>query len=54
MKNDKVVLFTAPERAELVDEPADARPPRQTEVVGRTLVSLVSAGTELAVYRGLL
>ena len=48
------VRFTTPERAELVAEPADEWPLKETEVAGRTLVSLVSAGTELAVYRGLL
>jgi threonine dehydrogenase-like Zn-dependent dehydrogenase len=49
-----VVRFTAPERAELAAEPADERPLADAEVAGRTLVSLVSAGTELASYRGLI
>jgi len=52
--SDLVLRFTAPERAELAAEPAEERPLGATDVAGRTLVSLVSAGTELAVYRGLL
>ncbi|HOX06553.1 MAG TPA: zinc-binding alcohol dehydrogenase [Planctomycetota bacterium] len=48
------VRFAAPERAELVADPAEERPLKDTEVAGRTLVSLVSAGTELASYRGLI
>jgi threonine dehydrogenase-like Zn-dependent dehydrogenase len=51
---DLVVRFTAPERAELVAEPTDDRPLGENEIAGRTLASLVSAGTELASYRGLI
>jgi threonine dehydrogenase-like Zn-dependent dehydrogenase len=48
------VRFTAPERAELLEEPARDEPLAPDEVAGRSLVSLVSAGTELASYRGLI
>jgi threonine dehydrogenase-like Zn-dependent dehydrogenase len=49
----KAIRVTEPEHAELVTVAGDASPLGPTEVVGRTLFSLVSAGTELAVYRGL-
>jgi len=51
---DFAVQFVAPEHAELAAEPLRAEPLGEGELVGRTLVSLVSAGTELASYRGLL
>ena len=45
----KAVAFTAQQRAELIDidDPPDLQP---DEVRGRTLFSLISAGTELASY----
>ncbi len=46
------ILFKAVEQAELVSEPKENRPPAPNEVVGRTLYSLVSAGTELNIYLG--
>jgi len=44
------VLVTANERAELVDVPWPATPLEPTEVTGRTLASVVSAGTELHAF----
>lgn len=46
----RAVAFTAKERAELVDWACDASPLRDDEIAGRTLVSLVSPGTELNGY----
>jgi threonine dehydrogenase-like Zn-dependent dehydrogenase len=51
---DQVLRFTEAERAELVEEPGRAGPLESGEVAGRSLVSLISAGTELACYRGLI
>ncbi len=51
---DLVVRFTAPERAELCEEESESSPPAEDELVGRSLVSLISVGTELACYRGLI
>ncbi len=51
---DYSVTFTGRERADLVAVERDSTPLTPTEVAGRTLVSLISAGTELAGYRGLL
>lgn len=45
--NQHVVVFTAKETAELVERPADTKPLDATEVAGRTVVSLVSPGTEI-------
>ena len=44
---DSVVTFTAAEKAELLALPADGKPLEPAEVTGRTLVSLISPGTEL-------
>jgi NADPH:quinone reductase-like Zn-dependent oxidoreductase len=44
---EKLVMFTAREKAELVERPADAKPLAANELRGRTLVSLVSPGTEI-------
>jgi threonine dehydrogenase-like Zn-dependent dehydrogenase len=44
---DRVVTFTAAEKAELVDLPPDEKPLEPTEVAGRTRVSLISPGTEI-------
>ena len=46
----RAIAFTGPERAELVDWPLDQAPLRADEVAGRTLVTLVSPGTELNGY----
>lgn len=56
MTNDKddSVTFTERERADLVATERDDTPLAPREVAGRTLASLISAGTELAGYRGLL
>jgi threonine dehydrogenase-like Zn-dependent dehydrogenase len=43
----KAIAFTATERAELVDWPFDDSPPRADEIIGRSLVTLASPGTEL-------
>jgi threonine dehydrogenase-like Zn-dependent dehydrogenase len=45
-----VVALEAPRRVQLVDEPSSVLGPRQIRV--RTLYSGISAGTELALYRG--
>lgn len=45
------ILFTAQEQAELVEIEHDTRPPAHREVVGKTSISLISAGTESAVYQ---
>jgi hypothetical protein len=42
--------FTAARRAELIEEPVNT--PSGTEVTVRAIASLVSAGTEMLVYRG--
>ncbi len=47
------IVFTAQERAEFVEVEGIPRPLTSLEVAGRTLVSLISAGTELAVYQDL-
>jgi 2-desacetyl-2-hydroxyethyl bacteriochlorophyllide A dehydrogenase len=44
------VWFTAPRRAEVITEPV--RPPQAQEITVQTIVSLISAGTELKYYRG--
>ncbi|HLI16492.1 MAG TPA: zinc-binding alcohol dehydrogenase [Acidimicrobiales bacterium] len=46
----RALWFTAARNAELIEEPVAA--PRGDEVTVRAIVSLVSAGTELLVYRG--
>jgi 2-desacetyl-2-hydroxyethyl bacteriochlorophyllide A dehydrogenase len=50
MRTGRAIWFTAPRRAELLTEPV--RAPGEREVTVRTLVSLISAGTELKYYRG--
>ena len=50
MRTGRAVWFTAPRRAEVLAEPV--RAPGDGEVTVRTLVSLISAGTELKYYRG--
>jgi len=45
------VAFTARERAELVPAEEPSAPPGPREVAGRTLASVISTGTELAVYQ---
>lgn len=47
------IIFTAAETAELAPIEAEARPLGEREVAGRTVATLVSAGTELACYQGL-
>ena len=46
----RVVSFSAPRTAEVVDEPA--KPLTSHDVRIRTLLSGISAGTELTAYRG--
>lgn len=46
------VQFVAKEQAELRELELDSRPLGPHEIAGRTLASLVSKGTELAVYQG--
>jgi 2-desacetyl-2-hydroxyethyl bacteriochlorophyllide A dehydrogenase len=50
MRTGRAVWFTAPRRAEVLTEPV--RAPGEREVTVRTIVSLISAGTELKYYRG--
>ncbi|HTK07487.1 MAG TPA: hypothetical protein VL485_09975 [Ktedonobacteraceae bacterium] len=45
------VIFTEPQHAELLFETIPTTPLGPHEVIGRTLVSLISAGTELAGYQ---
>ncbi len=52
-KAQQAVRFTSPEQAELASEPLASEELSPTQVAGRSLVSLVSAGTELSCYRGL-
>lgn len=47
------IAFTAPEKAELVSWTPDRQPLRPHEVGGPTVATLISAGTELALYQGL-
>ncbi len=47
------VVFTGCCRAELVEHTATLEPPEAHEVTGTTLATIISAGTELAVYQGL-
>src|SRR5262245_38890786 len=47
-RQEYAITITAREQAELLPVEADARPLGPREVAGRTLASLVSAGTELA------
>ena len=47
------VTFTKPEQAELLSAVPDPRPLEALEVTGRTLATVISAGTELAIYRAL-
>ncbi|MCC7262282.1 MAG: zinc-binding alcohol dehydrogenase [Candidatus Latescibacteria bacterium] len=49
----KQIVYTAAERAELLDREPDQRPLAADEVAGPTLFSLISPGTELANYTGL-
>jgi len=51
---DSAVAFTEKERAELRQAEPDSRPLGPGEVAGETVVSLISTGTELAKYQGLL
>ncbi len=44
---DYVVTFTASEQAELLELPPDESPLAPDEIAGRTLVSLISPGTEI-------
>ena len=44
------IVFTGPEQAELRELPVDEAPLGATEVLGRTLFTAVSPGTETAVY----
>src|SRR5688500_17254442 len=46
----KGVVFTSHQCAEFID--VESRPSSATTVQGRTIATLVSAGTELAVYTG--
>lgn len=46
------ILFPAEKTAQLVEEPRDTAPLEADEVAGRTVITLVSAGTELNVYLG--
>ncbi|MEI6085734.1 MAG: zinc-binding dehydrogenase [Verrucomicrobiota bacterium] len=50
--NQQAITFTAPEQAELLTEAVDSKPLGPKEIAGRTLASVISAGTELAVYTG--
>jgi threonine dehydrogenase-like Zn-dependent dehydrogenase len=50
---DYQILFAATETAELAPIGADPRPLGTREVAGRTVATLISAGTELACYQGL-
>ncbi|HPC45931.1 MAG TPA: zinc-binding alcohol dehydrogenase [Candidatus Latescibacteria bacterium] len=47
------VVFTGCCRAELVEHPAREEALEAHEVIGTTLATIISAGTELAVYQGL-
>ncbi|HNZ38949.1 MAG TPA: dehydrogenase, partial [Candidatus Latescibacteria bacterium] len=47
------VVFTGCCRAELVESPARTEALEAHEVIGTTLATIISAGTELAVYQGL-
>ncbi len=47
-----VVQFTGVEQAELFERERNTQPPGEKEVVGHTIRSLISPGTELAGYRG--
>jgi threonine dehydrogenase-like Zn-dependent dehydrogenase len=47
------VMFTSQEQAELVEVKPPAEPLGPQEVLGRTLATLISSGTELANYQGL-
>ena len=46
------VVFTSPGEVELKSEEQELHKPAATEVSGRTIVSLVSSGTELAMFTG--
>src|SRR5512143_367576 len=48
--NSTAVYFTAPGRIELRDEPVSA--PASGQVLVETVLSAISAGTEMLVYRG--
>lgn len=52
MAQELKIVFTAVEQAELVAYERDEQPLGPLEVAGHTLVSLVSAGTEMNFYRG--
>lgn len=53
MKGSAVsVVFTSPGEVKLLGEAEALRPPTPTEIWGRTVVSLVSSGTELAIFSG--
>src|SRR5687767_7149077 len=47
MPDDVAVIITTREKAELLPAPRDAKPLGPTEVSGRTLASVISAGTEI-------
>jgi threonine dehydrogenase-like Zn-dependent dehydrogenase len=51
VQKDYFVTFTAPEKAELVAVDRDMKPLMPQEVAGRTVASVISQGTELAIYR---
>ena len=48
MTHRKQIVMPAPHQAELQETDFDDSPPGADEVIGRTLVSLISAGTEIA------
>ena len=48
MAKDYAVIITAQEQAELQEVERDSKPLGPDEVAGRTVVTLISAGTELA------
>jgi threonine dehydrogenase-like Zn-dependent dehydrogenase len=52
MSTPSAITFTAPEEAELRSVAPDTAPLGPQELTGRTLATVVSAGTELAAYRG--
>lgn len=52
MRCESAIVFTAEQRAELQPACRDAKPLAGDEVEGKTLFSLISAGTELNMYLG--
>lgn len=51
-KQEHMILFPEAERAEWISKPVNAEPLGADEVSGRTLYTMVSAGTEMNVYLG--